>query len=59
MAERARLGERRGRVSEVGRVAPGGVGMLSSGAECRVVCRASQPVPVIVDLVPSPRDPIF
>ena len=33
MAERARLGERRGRVSEVGRVAPGGVGMVASGAE--------------------------
>ena len=37
MAERARLGESRGRVSEVGRVAPGGVGMFSSGAEGRRV----------------------
>ena len=36
MAERARLGEGRERVSEVGCVAPGGVG-LSSGAEGRRV----------------------
>ena len=34
MAERARLGEGRERLSEVGCVAPGGVG-LSSGAEGR------------------------
>ena len=38
MAERARLGEGRERVSEVGCVAPGGVG-LSSGAEGRRVGR--------------------
>ena len=37
MAERAWLGESRGRVYEVGRVAPGGVGVLSSGAEGRRV----------------------
>ena len=36
MAERARLGEGRERLSEVGGVAPGGVG-LSSGAEGRRV----------------------
>ena len=38
MAERARLGEGRERLSEVGCVAPGGVG-LSSGAEGRRVGR--------------------